>query len=65
MNEQEIENEIQRKNLNAPRLTPELIDATIKNEQYYIFPGTTLTICRLELINESFSIINYNTFIYY
>ncbi len=45
------EQEIQAKGLNAPRLTPDLIDATIVAEQFYVFPGTTLTICALTLRN--------------
>ncbi|MDX8537058.1 Gp49 family protein [Mesorhizobium abyssinicae] len=50
-NEQQIENEIQAKGLNAPRLTPAHIDAMIASEQYYVFPGTTLTVCCLTLLN--------------
>lgn len=46
-----IEREIQEKGLTAPRITPAGIDATIKAEQYYVFPGTTLTVCMLELQN--------------
>lgn len=46
-----IEAEIQRKSLNAPRLTPALIDAQIKAEAYHVFPGTTLTVCALTLAN--------------
>jgi len=46
-----IEAEIQAKGLNAPRLTPALIDAQIVGEAYYVFPGTTLTICALTLRN--------------
>jgi len=46
-----IEAEIQRKGLNAPRLTPALIDAQIKAEAYHVFPGTTLTVCALTLAN--------------
>lgn len=49
--EQAIESEIQAKGLNAPRLTPDMIDAAIKSEQYYVFPGTTMTICALSLHN--------------
>lgn len=49
--EQAIEQEIQDKGLNAPRLTPDLIDATIVGETYYVFPGTTLTVCALTLRN--------------
>ena len=55
-NEDEIEQEIQDKKLDAPRLTPALIDAAIVNEAYYVFPGTTNTICRLSLVN-GFSVI--------
>lgn len=46
-----IEKEIQDKGLNAPRLTPALIDAAIKSEDYHVFPGTTLTVCALTLQN--------------
>jgi hypothetical protein len=46
-----IEQEIQRKGLNAPRLTPADIDAAIAGEQYHVFLGTTLTVCCLTLSN--------------
>jgi hypothetical protein len=46
-----IEQEIQNKNLNAPRLTPAHIDAQILAEQFYVFPGTSLTVCALTLKN--------------
>lgn len=49
--ESEIENDIQSKGLNAPRLTPGNIDNAIVHEQYYVFPGTTLTVCCLTLRN--------------
>lgn len=51
MSETELENEIQAKGLNAPRLTPALIDAAIVSEQYHVFPGTTMTVCALTLRN--------------
>lgn len=51
MSEVEIENEIQAKGLNAPRLTPADIDAAIAGEQYHVFEGTTLTVCCLTLRN--------------
>tara|TARA_R100001129_G_scaffold182748_1_gene163820 strand:+ start:559 stop:861 length:303 start_codon:yes stop_codon:yes gene_type:complete len=50
-NEKQIEEEIQSKGLNAPRLNPEMIDAAINSEQYHVFPGTTMTICALTLRN--------------
>lgn len=46
-----IEAEIQAKGLNAPRLTPTLIDAAIVAEAFHVFPGTTLTVCALTLRN--------------
>jgi len=49
--EEQIEAEIQAKGLNAPRLTPDLIDATIVSEQYHVFAGTTMTVCALTLRN--------------
>ncbi len=51
MTEQQIEQELQDKGLNAPRLTPQLIDDTIKGEHYHTFEGTTLTVCVLVLRN--------------
>ena len=46
-----IENEIQEKGLNAPRLTPGHIDGAIVAEQYHVFEGTTTTVCCLTLKN--------------
>ena len=51
----QIEAEIQRKGLNAPRLNPDMIDAAIASEQYHVFPGTTMTVCALTLRNENIS----------
>ena len=51
MSELQIEKEIQAKGLNAPRLTPDLIDAAIVGEYYHVFPGTMLTVCCLTLRN--------------
>ena len=57
MNEEdEIEREIQEKGLDAPRLTPEGIDDLIVGEDYHRFPGTTVTVCMLELRN-GFSVV--------
>lgn len=49
--EMQIENEIQTKGLNAPRLNPQMIDDAIVSEQYHVFPNTTLTVCALTLRN--------------
>jgi hypothetical protein len=50
-NEQQIEQTLQDKGLNAPRLSPDDINAVIVHEQYYVFPGTTVTVCCLTLRN--------------
>lgn len=49
--ELEIEQEIQSKGLNAPRLSPTDIDDVIVGEDYYVFPNTTFTVCLLTLLN--------------
>lgn len=49
--ELEIEQEIQNKGLNAPRLTPELIDSVIVNETYTTLPSGKVMICELTLKN--------------
>lgn len=49
--EQAIEARIQASGLDAPRLSPEKIDAVIVGEDYHVFPGTTLTVCCLKLKN--------------
>lgn len=51
MSEQSIEQDIQNKNLNAPRLTPALIDSKIKSCKYHVFDKTCLTVCCMTLIN--------------
>ena len=45
------EAEIKAKGLNAPRLTPDHIDAQIVAEQFHRIPGTTVTVCGLTLRN--------------
>lgn len=51
MNNDQVEQEIQRKGLTAPRITPEILDNVIVSSDYYIFPGTQLTVCCLKLRN--------------
>lgn len=50
---QAIEDEIVAKGLTAPRITKQQIDETIAAAEagYYIFPGTTVTVCCLTLPN--------------
>ena len=49
--EQEIEQDVQAKGLTAPRITPDRIDSKITAEAYHHFPGTTMTVCCLTLLN--------------
>jgi hypothetical protein len=51
MSEQSIEKEIQKKNLNAPRLTPDLIDSKISSFDFHVFPHSCLTVCCMTLEN--------------
>ncbi len=51
MSEAIIEKELQDKGLNAPRLTPELIDSVIAGQQFHVFEGSCLTVCCLTLKN--------------
>lgn len=51
MNDQQVEQEIQTKDLTAPRVTPQRIEEVIVAEDYHVFPGTTLTVCCLTLAN--------------
>ncbi len=51
MSEQTIENEIQEKGLNAPRLTPADIDAKIKGKTFTNLPSGKCTICEITLLN--------------
>lgn len=49
--EQQLEQTIRDKGLNAPRITPQQIDEQIVGEQYHVFEGTTVTVCLLRLRN--------------
>jgi hypothetical protein len=46
-----IEEDIERLGLNAPRVTPEMIQETIACEDYHVFEGSCLTVCCLTLKN--------------
>lgn len=47
-----IEKAIQAQGLTkGPRITPQDIENTIQAEAYHVFPGTTLTVCCLTLVN--------------
>ncbi len=49
--EDKIEQEIKEKELNAPRLSPEKIDAVIVSETYTKLPSGKCLICELTLTN--------------
>ena len=51
MSEETIEKANQEKGLNAPRLTPDLINAVIAKEDFHVFEGSQLTVCCLTLQN--------------
>lgn len=52
MTEGDVEQEIQDKCLNAPRLTPDHIDSVIKYCEYWVVPNTTSTVCAMVLLNN-------------
>lgn len=47
----EIEEQLQEKGLNAPRLTPQMIENCVSDVDYHIFPKTQLTVCCITLKN--------------
>lgn len=51
MSNETVEQELQRKGLNAPRMNPTLIEALIKDCVFHKFPGTVFTVCLLTLRN--------------
>jgi hypothetical protein len=51
MNNEQIEQAVKDKGLNAPRVTLDRINETIKKEYFHVPPGTTLTLCVLTLKN--------------
>jgi len=51
MNRDNLEKEITKKRLNAPRLTPAIIEGSIASEEYHTFPDTLTTVCCLKLKN--------------
>lgn len=56
MTEKQVEQEIQDKNLNAPRLTPTDIDSTIKAQEYFRVANTTTTVCAI-ILNNNYVVI--------
>lgn len=51
MPEQKTEDQLQAQGLTAPCITPEQVTGKIVSEAFYVFPGTTLTVCALTLEN--------------
>lgn len=56
LNETKLEEEIQAKGLNAPRLNPDHIDSCIKYCEYWVVPNTTTTVCAM-ILQNGFTII--------
>ena len=50
-NEQEIEKNINEKGLNAPRLSPEKIDAVIVDKTFTVLPSNKCMVCEITLKN--------------
>lgn len=51
MSDQQVEDAIQAKGLNAPRLTPASIDAVIAEETFTVLPSGKVMVCELTLRN--------------
>ena len=49
--DEDFEKKIQDKGLTAPRITLDAIEKVIVNEEYHVFPDSTMTICKLTLKN--------------
>jgi len=50
-----LEKDIQAKGLNAPRLTPELVEAQVPSETYTVLPSGKVLVCEL-LLRNGFSV---------
>lgn len=59
MNDKQIEQEIQDKGLNAPRVTMQGIEDKVLTEQYHVFEGTTVTVCALTMKN-GFAVVGHS-----
>lgn len=51
MSEAKLEERLKELGLDAPRLSPALIDKRVGNVQFHVFPGTTTTVCCVSLTN--------------
>ena len=51
MSDQALEQKLQERGLNAPRLNPDHIAGKVVGEAYHHFPGTAQTVCCLTLEN--------------
>jgi hypothetical protein len=56
MNYEQIEQAVQEKGLNAPRVTLARVNEVIKKEYFHVPEGTTLTLCVLTL-NNGFTVV--------
>ena len=51
MRDADIEAALEAKNKDGKRVTPAMLEEEIASEAYYVWPGTTLTMCLLTLKN--------------
>lgn len=49
--DEQLEQDIQEAGKTAPRITADSLEALVKDQQFYRFPGTTVTVCCLTLEN--------------
>jgi len=54
--EQELETKLQEAGLNAPRVTPAMVDAMIERTEYVLLPGDSHMICKLHLFGGRFHV---------
>ena len=59
VSDDQIEQRIQENGLTAPRVTPDELDSLITTAHYWQVPGTTVTVCVLELKN-GFSVVGHS-----
>lgn len=56
LHDEELEKQMDEKGLDAPRVTIDSIKNIIVDVDYYVFPGTTVTVCLIKLLN-GFSVV--------
>lgn len=59
LTQEQMDQEANKRGFTAPRVTTETINKMVVNEQYYVFPGTTVTTCCLTLVN-GFTVVGHS-----